>query len=251
MKKKQEKMGEQDLVKRYHQLPEFLRRFIKNNEAWILKIYFFLFTIIGKILNPFRLLKNRKRKNRKLEIGPGFGRIKGFETIDAVGGLNVDYVYDASKKLPFKDNTFEIVYASHILEHIPWYKTKQVLKEWIRVLKKGGTLEIWVPDGLKIIKQIILEEQGKKTFINNDGWYKFNEERNTYLWANGRIFSYGDGTGRIKSYNWHRTLFTYKFLKSILRDLNLTNIKKMNSKEVRGYDHGWINLGIKGTKNEI
>ena len=62
----------------------------------------------------------------------------------------MDYVYDAGKPLPFEDNTFDLVYASHVLEHIPWYKVEEVVKEWVRILKPGGVLEVWVPDGLKI-----------------------------------------------------------------------------------------------------
>ena len=89
-----------------------------------------------------------------LEIGAGPQRIPGFETLDIVGGKHVDYVWDASKRLPFKDNTFKLIYGSHVLEHIPWYQTENVLTEWVRILNAGGRLEIWVPDALKICKAL-------------------------------------------------------------------------------------------------
>lgn len=46
--------------------------------------------------------------------------------------------------LPFKDRTLDYVYSSHLLEDfLDW---KPYLKEWTRVLRKGGRLIILIPD---------------------------------------------------------------------------------------------------------
>jgi SAM-dependent methyltransferase len=193
-------------------------------------------------------LKMDKSNLRRLEIGCGDRRIEGFETLNIISGSDVDYVCDASKPLPFNDNTFDIIYSSHILEHIPWYQTEVTLKEWVRILKSGGTLEIWVPDGLKICQTLITAELGVANLIENDGWYKFNPRKDPCVWASGRIFTYGDGTGKPDHPNWHRALFTARYLKELFELVGLINIKEMDHSEVRGYDHGWINLGMKGIK---
>ena len=96
------------------------------------------------------LIVNRFKFKRKIEIGPGAVRIPDFETLNIAWTPLTDYVLDASKRLPFKNETFELVYASHILEHMPWYHVEDILTEWIRILKPKGVLEVWVPDGLKI-----------------------------------------------------------------------------------------------------
>jgi SAM-dependent methyltransferase len=45
--------------------------------------------------------------------------------------------------LPFEDNTFDLIIANHIIEHIPnWWKT---FCDCARILKVGGVIEIWVP----------------------------------------------------------------------------------------------------------
>ena len=54
--------------------------------------------------------------------------------------------------LPIKSHTYDLVYMSHILEHIPWFQTVDFLKEIHRILKGDGTVEIWVPDFEKIVE---------------------------------------------------------------------------------------------------
>jgi len=187
---------------------------------------------------------------RRLEIGPGKNRLEGFESLDIVAKEGTDYVADAGCGLPFKDETYDLIYASHILEHIPWYKTEDTLREWVRVLKRGGVLEIWVPDGYKIWQMFFETMIDGKDEISKDGFWRFNPDKNPYLWLNGRLFTYGDGTGN-EHPNWHRALFTYGYLEQLLNKVGLTAMHQMDRAEVRGFDHGCINLGIKGVKPRI
>lgn len=185
---------------------------------------------------------------RHLEIGSGPKRLDGFETLDIVGGPNVDYIYDASQPLPFDDGTFDLIYASHILEHIPWYKTEDTLREWARILKAGGALEVWVPDGFKIWQTFMDAMLNNRDRIAEDGFYRFNPDKDPHLWLNGRIFTYGDGTGQLNHPNWHRALFTPGSLTQLFESAGLTAVREMDRSEVRGYDHGFINLGVRGVK---
>ena len=57
----------------------------------------------------------------------------------------VDEVMDAGK-LRFPDNHFDYILASDIIEHFPIVKTGVILKEWLRVLKIGGTIEFRLPN---------------------------------------------------------------------------------------------------------
>jgi hypothetical protein len=63
-----------------------------------------------------------------------------------------------------------------------------------------------------------------------------------------RIFSYGDGSANRSSFNWHQCVFNKDSLESLLKKTGFVSIYQMNNSEVRGYDHGWINLGIKAKK---
>jgi len=215
---------------------------------------------LRRVLGPFfkvfvfplrtrvKIWRNRKREHRMLEIGPGGQRLPGFETLNIVGSWEVDYMWDAAKKLPFKDDVFECVYASHVLEHIPWYQTEEVLHEWVRTLKSSGHLEIWVPDGLKICKTFVEYELAGKRKMDKERSYPGNPERELCKWASYRIYTYGDWSGRPDHPNWHRALFTPRYLREMLEKVGLVMVRELEQAEIRGEDHGWINLGMVGTK---
>lgn len=203
---------------------------------------------VASLITGINKFRNHGRAERRLEIGPGNKRIPGFETLNIVPGFAVDYIADAARKLPFPDQTFDLIYASHILEHIPWFQTLHTLKEWVRALKPGGALEIWVPDGLKICETLVRFERDGVNEIDQDGWYKFNPEHEPCVWAAGRLYTYGDGSGRLDHPNWHRGMFTPRYLKQLFEQAGLADVRQMTRAEVRGADHGWINLGFHGVK---
>ena len=81
----------------------------------------------------------------KLHIGCGkrdFG--KGWIHIDSQKLPHITHHNIA--KLPFKDATVSVIYASHLVAYFEPKELIQILKEWNRVLKIGGTLRISTPD---------------------------------------------------------------------------------------------------------
>lgn len=52
--------------------------------------------------------------------------------------------------LDFPDDSIDLVYASHTIEHFPHREIQSVLSEWHRVLKPGGRLFLSVPDFEKL-----------------------------------------------------------------------------------------------------
>jgi SAM-dependent methyltransferase len=51
--------------------------------------------------------------------------------------------WNDAMKIPQYDDRYDFVFSSHCLEHIPDYYG--ALKEWIRVLKPGGTFFLYLP----------------------------------------------------------------------------------------------------------
>jgi len=172
--------------------------------------------------------------NSYLEIGPGISSLgKEWDSMDMVQRPHVNIKHDIrSFPYPIESGRYDLVYMSHILEHIPWFQTEECLKEVKRILKVGGTLEIWVPDLRKLVEAYL-----NPTLNANDGWYKFNPEKDPVKWFNGRLFTYGPDEE-----NWHRAAFDREYLKRCLVKAGFQEIFDLN--KPRGHDHGWINLGV-------
>lgn len=58
-----------------------------------------------------------------------------------------DVLVDSCEKLTlFATEFVDCVFSSHLLEHIDYEKVPDALAEWMRVLRKGGHLCLYVPD---------------------------------------------------------------------------------------------------------
>lgn len=82
---------------------------------------------------------------KKLNLGCGEEIKKGYINLDFIKGRGIDIVYDLNKTpYPFKNEEFDEIYASHVLEHLDgdWFS---IIKELYRILKRGGRLIIKVP----------------------------------------------------------------------------------------------------------
>lgn len=84
-----------------------------------------------------------------LDLGPGRNvqphAVHPVIRLDIRADIGVDVVSDV-RSIPFPDEHFDVVYASHVLEHFKKEETWPILQEWTRVLKRGGELQLFVPN---------------------------------------------------------------------------------------------------------
>lgn len=93
-----------------------------------------------------------RRFSSVLDVGCGEGYtqamgLSGVVGIDIVGGENVT-VLASAEYLPFRDSCFQLVFAGEVVEHLA--RPIQSLKDWVRVLGKGGTMVVSTPNGLRV-----------------------------------------------------------------------------------------------------
>ncbi len=96
-------------------------------------------------------------KEVKIEIGSGSKKgTNGWLTIDVAAG--VDILWDLRNGIPFPDNSVDHIYSSHMFEHLPYKHVVGVMKECMRVLKKGGMFNIVVPNARLYIESYIKKD---------------------------------------------------------------------------------------------
>ena len=81
--------------------------------------------------------------------------------LDIDDELKPDYVHDITKPFPEElHGQFDVVYCSHILEHISWRDVIKTLEHISEAAKPGGEMCIIVPDITRACKMIL---EGKYT----------------------------------------------------------------------------------------
>ena len=83
--------------------------------------------------------------NKPVIVNLGCGSRKGQEEIgvDRYPGSQADILADFSSRLPFADNSVDVVLADHVLEHVP--DLVALMQEVHRVLAPGGKFSAEVP----------------------------------------------------------------------------------------------------------
>lgn len=79
-----------------------------------------------------------------LDVGAGgFSSDSKFLSVDAFTECDIKaFMWD----IPVPDNSVDTIFASHCLEHVSKFDVIPTLREWRRILKPQGHLQILVPD---------------------------------------------------------------------------------------------------------
>ncbi len=101
------------------------------------------FVVLKQILSNFQALNKKMLHFAPEAFFRNFfsSKFGSYETAD-IAMDNVDYKVDI-QKLPFEDATYDFIFASHVLEHIP--DDRKAIQEIRRVLKPGGIAILSVP----------------------------------------------------------------------------------------------------------
>lgn len=114
---------------------------------------------LGRLRNLWRLPAARRRYfGGKLNLGCGLDWRDGWLNADL--GLTGDIHLDASRRFPFPDNFFTMIFSEHMLEHLPEPAAAVCLRECQRVLQPGGVLRLSTPDLAQTVRKYLapLEE---------------------------------------------------------------------------------------------
>jgi 2-polyprenyl-3-methyl-5-hydroxy-6-metoxy-1,4-benzoquinol methylase len=146
--------------------------------------------VYGRLLAGIRL-----KKVKFLDVGCGLGysskeaSVKGAKVtgIDIGNKLiekskikvpKAKFIVASASKLPFNNDTFDIVLCTEVIEHVN--NQKKTIEEILRVLKNGGLLVITSPNRLYRPLFILLNFLKLRPYLGNEKWL--------YPWEMKKIF---------------------------------------------------------------
>jgi predicted SAM-dependent methyltransferase len=114
-----------------------------------------------------------KHKLPYLNIGCGDRFHPDWNNIDIVSHSKDVIEYDITKGIPYKDFSFEVIYHSHVIEHIPYSQVADFIKDCYRILQPNGIIRIALPDLENITKLYLqaLQEVSENETASNISKY--------------------------------------------------------------------------------
>lgn len=101
-------------------------------------------------------IKAKEMKYLNLGCGSHFSTEKEWTNIDFVSTGDGVIAHNLLHGIPYEDNSFDVVYHSHILEHFSKDDGEKFIAACFRVLKPEGVLRIAIPDLEIIVRNYIL-----------------------------------------------------------------------------------------------
>ena len=154
------------------------------------------------------------RQNRKINLEIGAGNKKGkndWITLDL--NTECDLYWDLLLPLPFPDNSIDMIYSSHVLEHFYYRDLIKLLENCHQVLKENGKISICVPDASTYVKAYLNpKEFDFDNFFQYKPAFNFHSEID-YI----NYIAYMDGH--------HRHMFDSKNLIAILEKMGFKNAR--------------------------
>lgn len=156
----------------------------------------------------------------KLHLGCGKRYIPGFIHVDLDKSPHIDYQHDIRRLPMFKNNSADLIYASHAFEYFDRVEATNVLKEWKRVLKPEGILRLAVPNFEALVK--LYKKYGDLSLIHGP------------LYGRMEIASVNEKKQTI----YHKTVYDFKTLKSLLESVGFINIHRYDWRKTvhKNYD---------------
>jgi predicted SAM-dependent methyltransferase len=130
--------------------------------------------------------------------------IPGFVHVDILDAPHIDHQCLVTDFSIIPDNTFDLVYASHVLEHFGRHEVQNVLKEWFRVTAPQGVIRLAVPDFAAVVAFYAQEglRDGKSGLV-------------------GLVCG-----GQRNEYDFHKIIFDEPFLTSLLKSVGFVNVRR-------------------------
>lgn len=128
---------------------------------------------------------------------------------------------DASKRIPEEENSVDVLYSSHMLEHLDKEETHCFLIEAKRVLAPSGIIRIVVPDFDRLVEKYIASNKPQQ-FIDDS--VLVGVKPKTIL----KKLQY-----LIQGHGWHHSMYNRRTLSELFHEYGFSNIEILEAGESR------------------
>lgn len=134
--------------------------------------------------------------------------------LDIDSGVRPNVVASITSMPMVRDESCEAVYSSHNLEHLDAHEVPLALTEFIRVLKPGGFLLLFVPD-MQVVAKLVVEDKIEDTaYVSSEG----------PITPHDMIYGFGRDLAKGNHFMAHRSGFTASSLRRKLQDCGFVDI---------------------------
>ena len=122
----------------------------------------------------------RRHEIRKVQLGAGGSRLKGWLNTDIEpGGDGLAYL-DATKRFPFEDASIHYIFSEHVIEHLTYDEGKAMIAEAYRVLAPGGKMRVSTPNLMQFIALFDrnLSDEARAYIDGKLKWHRWPKEPN-------------------------------------------------------------------------
>ena len=164
---------------------------------------------------------------RKIHFGAGSGKFGEASTTQLSTFLNTDILgetpIDITKPLPFADQSIDLIFSSHLIEHIYHRHFKRFLADSFRILKKGGEQIIATPSLEKLCRALYGENDSIKRTIYETHIGKITGKSLTpAMIINGMThINYG-----------HKYLYDFETIRILAADVGYKSVSRVESTQI-------------------
>lgn len=146
-----------------------------------------------------------------VNLGCGVNTSKEFVNVDAVPQEKTHFIADIQRLFMFPDNSVDLIYASHVIEHIPRTHLERTIAEWFRALRPGGVLRFGVPDFDALIEMYKRSGNDTESIVNQL-------------------------LGQDGEYDDHHTIWNKAYAEKLLTRIGFENVREWDPETVEHHD---------------
>ncbi len=167
-------------------------------------------------------------ERRRVEVGAGDSPLPGYIHCDVRPLPHIEHVCRAWE-LPFSAGSVDEIYSRHMLEHLTFDQARQTLAHWAGLLRRGGLLDINVPDLEAACRQLGLG--GLSPYVPHKVTHHEHALRALYGWQN-------------HPNDFHRSGHTESSLRRLLCEVGFDSIQRIEDNSLSGP----VNLRLKARR---